>query len=131
MTGQSEPLHAHEISPNDAALIRMLSGATFGPDAKVTLPSGKQVTGPEMARWVEPPPPQAVVQRHAQFADEAARLADLAEARAARVVELEREVVAMTEEMRTARLRQRARWWHRLLPARLSDSLRPKDPNRP
>lgn len=48
-----EPLHAHEVTANDAALMRMLRGATFGPDAKVQLPSGKWVTGDEMARWVE------------------------------------------------------------------------------
>lgn len=49
------PLHAHELSAADAAMIRMLAGAKFGPEATVTLPSGRTVTGAEMARWVEPP----------------------------------------------------------------------------
>lgn len=50
----SEPddvLHAHEITPDDAALIRAMAGAHFGPDAVVTLPSGKTITGAEMQRW--------------------------------------------------------------------------------
>jgi hypothetical protein len=45
-------LHAHEVTPADAALIRMMSGAHFGPDATVTLPSGKTITGAEMQRWI-------------------------------------------------------------------------------
>ena len=49
----SDELHAYEISPNDAALIRMMAGAHFGPDAAVTLPSGKTITGAEMQRWLE------------------------------------------------------------------------------
>ena len=53
------PLHAHELSAADAALIRMLTGAKFGPEAKVTLPSGRTVTGAEMARWVKPPSSEA------------------------------------------------------------------------
>jgi hypothetical protein len=48
-----EPLHAHEVTPADAAVIRMMAGAHFGPAATVTLPSGKTVTGAEMQRWVE------------------------------------------------------------------------------
>jgi hypothetical protein len=47
------PLHAHEVTPADAALIRMMSSAHFGPDAVVTLPSGKAITGAEMQRWIE------------------------------------------------------------------------------
>lgn len=47
-----EPLHAHELSSDDAAMIRMLAGANFGPETSATLPSGRQVTGAEMARWV-------------------------------------------------------------------------------
>lgn len=46
------PLHAHEITPNDAALINMMAGANFGPDARITLPSGRTITGAEMRRWV-------------------------------------------------------------------------------
>jgi hypothetical protein len=55
MTGSREttPLHAHEVTPNDAAFMRMMAGATFGPDVEVTLPSGKTITGAEMAKWVE------------------------------------------------------------------------------
>lgn len=47
------PLHAHEITPNDAALIHMMAGAHFADSATVTLPSGKTITGAEMRRWVE------------------------------------------------------------------------------
>lgn len=50
---EPSPLHAHEITPNDAALIRMMAGANFGDEARVTLPSGKTITGAEMRRWVE------------------------------------------------------------------------------
>ena len=48
-------LHAHELSPNDAALLDMLTGAncTFGEG--ITLPSGRFVTGEEMYRWVGRP----------------------------------------------------------------------------
>lgn len=49
------PLHAHEITPDDAAFMRMMAGARFGPDATVVLPSGKTITGAEMARWLEAP----------------------------------------------------------------------------
>lgn len=48
---EPSPLHAHEITPDDAALIRALSGATFG--GNVTLPSGKTISGAEMQRWVD------------------------------------------------------------------------------
>ncbi|MEO3860908.1 hypothetical protein [Acrocarpospora sp. B8E8] len=47
------PLHAHEVTPADAAAIRMPTGAQFGPEATVTLPSGKTITGAEMARWLD------------------------------------------------------------------------------
>lgn len=47
------PLHAHEITPVDAALIRMMAGAHFGDGATVALPSGKTITGTEMRRWVQ------------------------------------------------------------------------------
>jgi hypothetical protein len=56
---EGEPLHAHELSAADAAVIRMLAGATFGPEAVVTLPSGRRATGVEMARWVKPLPAPA------------------------------------------------------------------------
>jgi hypothetical protein len=49
----SDTLHAFEVTEADAAVIRMLAGAKFGPEASVVLPSGKTVTGAEMARWVE------------------------------------------------------------------------------
>jgi hypothetical protein len=48
----AEPMHAHEITPDDAAFIRMMAGAAFGPDVQVTLPSGKTITGSEMALWI-------------------------------------------------------------------------------
>jgi len=48
-----DPLHAHEITANDAAMIRAMAGANFGPDATVTLPSGRTITGAEMQRWLE------------------------------------------------------------------------------
>lgn len=49
----ADALHAYEISPDDAACIRMMVGANFGPDTTVTLPSGRSITGAEMNRWVE------------------------------------------------------------------------------
>lgn len=51
-----DALHGHQITRSDAAMIRMLAGASFGPDATVTLPSGITVTGTEMQRWVEANP---------------------------------------------------------------------------
>jgi hypothetical protein len=54
MSGDTaDALHAYEITPDDAAMIRAMAGARFGPDAKVTLPSGKTVTGAEMQRWLD------------------------------------------------------------------------------
>ncbi len=47
------PLHAHEVTSDDAALMRMMAGAHFGPDATVILPSGRTVTGAEMQRWID------------------------------------------------------------------------------
>lgn len=52
MSAEREPLHAHEITTADAAAIRMLAGAQFGPDASVTLPSGRSITGAEIARFL-------------------------------------------------------------------------------
>lgn len=49
----SGPLHAHELTSDDAAMIRALGGAKFGPDATVILPSGRKATGAEMRRWTE------------------------------------------------------------------------------
>jgi hypothetical protein len=49
----ADALHAHEVTPADAAMIRMMAGAKFGPDVTVVLPSGRAITGAEMARWVE------------------------------------------------------------------------------
>lgn len=48
----SDELHAHEISPDDAALIRMMGGSQWGDDASLTLPSGKTITGSEARRWL-------------------------------------------------------------------------------
>ena len=53
MSEISNELHAYEVTPNDAVFIRMMAGACFGPDATVTLPSGKTITGAEMQRWIE------------------------------------------------------------------------------
>lgn len=54
MTGEpSDILHAHEITPADVDVIRMMAGASFGPDVAVTLPSGKTITGSEMQRWID------------------------------------------------------------------------------
>jgi hypothetical protein len=47
------PLHAHHITPDDAALMRRMAGASFGPTSTVTLPSGRTVTGAEMQRWLD------------------------------------------------------------------------------
>lgn len=49
----SEPLHAYEITPDDAALIRMMVGSKWGPGATLTLPSGRTITGDEMQRWLD------------------------------------------------------------------------------
>lgn len=38
---------------DDAALLRALRGATFGPNASVTLPTGETLAGDEMALWVD------------------------------------------------------------------------------
>lgn len=46
------PLHAHEITTDDAALIRALNGAVVGPDATFVLPSGRAITGAEMRQWL-------------------------------------------------------------------------------
>lgn len=52
-TPTPEPLHAHEVTADDAALIRMMKGAHFGDGFTLVLPSGKAITGAEMCRWVE------------------------------------------------------------------------------
>ena len=52
-SAEPSPLHAHEITTNDAVMIRMMAGASFGPDAMVTLPSGRTITGAEMQRWLD------------------------------------------------------------------------------
>lgn len=49
------PLHAHELSADDAACINMLAGSQWAPDASLTLPSGRTVTGAEISRWVQAP----------------------------------------------------------------------------
>lgn len=48
-----DPLHAHEVTAANAALIRMMAGATFGPDVTITLPSGRTITGAEMQLWLD------------------------------------------------------------------------------
>lgn len=49
---ETRPLHAHEVTPADAAVLRMLAGSQWGPEAALRLPSGRTVTGAEVARWV-------------------------------------------------------------------------------
>lgn len=44
-------LHAYQITPMDAKVIRLMKGALFSPNAKVKLPSGRVVTGAEMTLW--------------------------------------------------------------------------------
>ncbi|MFF8786682.1 hypothetical protein [Streptomyces sp. NPDC015125] len=50
---ESAPLHAHEIGPDDAHLIRMLANSHFEDSAQVELPNGKAISGAEMRRWIE------------------------------------------------------------------------------
>jgi len=50
---EPEPLHAHEITAGDAALIRAMKGAHFGDGFTLVLPSGKAISGAEMRRWVD------------------------------------------------------------------------------
>lgn len=52
-TPASSSLHAHEVTADDAAMIRMMAGANFGDGATVTLPSGKTINGAEMRKWIE------------------------------------------------------------------------------
>lgn len=47
------PLHAHEVTPDDAAMLRMFAGSSFSGDTVITLPSGKTVTGAEIQRWLD------------------------------------------------------------------------------
>ena len=49
------PLHAHELSPDDAAFIRMITGARCTISTGLTLPSGRYVTGEELYKWVGTP----------------------------------------------------------------------------
>ncbi|MGW8954663.1 hypothetical protein [Streptomyces sp. NPDC055709] len=55
-TEATDVLHAHEITAADAAMIRMMAGATFEPGFALTLPSGRTITGAEIARWIETNP---------------------------------------------------------------------------
>lgn len=57
----NRPLHAYELTPNDAAAMALLSTATFGPNASVVLPSGRKVDGAEMSRWASGNAAQIVV----------------------------------------------------------------------
>jgi hypothetical protein len=45
------PVHAHELTADDAAFMQMMRGARFGDDVTVVLPSGIRITGDEMRRW--------------------------------------------------------------------------------
>lgn len=49
------PLHAHQVSHDDAAMMRMLAGATVADGARFRLPSGRPVSGGELRRWLSPP----------------------------------------------------------------------------
>lgn len=52
----SGELHAHEVTSDDAAVIRMLAGSTWADGASMTLPSGKTITGSEAQRWIDANP---------------------------------------------------------------------------
>jgi hypothetical protein len=47
------PLHAYELSADDAALLNALAGSYWAPTATLMLPSGRVVSGDEIARWVQ------------------------------------------------------------------------------
>lgn len=49
MTGQGRV----STRADDAAVLRMLCGATFGPGARLVLPTGRVLTGNEVALWVD------------------------------------------------------------------------------
>lgn len=47
------PIEQFVPSSNDCAMLKMSSGASFGEDATVVLPSGRSVNGAEMRYLVE------------------------------------------------------------------------------
>ena len=51
-SAESIPLHAHEITPDDAALFATLASSDVADDGTVALPPGKTITGTEMRRWI-------------------------------------------------------------------------------
>lgn len=51
--GKPSPLHAHEVTADDAAFIRMLAESDFDDAFIVELPSGNVVNGAELRRWVQ------------------------------------------------------------------------------
>lgn len=47
------PLHAHQLTAEDAKAIREFSGTNLNPDETVELPSGLKVTGRELQLWLD------------------------------------------------------------------------------
>lgn len=104
---EGDPLHAHELSPADAAVIRMLAGATFGRAASVVLPSGRKVTGTEMARWVEPAPVENQPSRQAEERPMAAQTEPINRVR----------LVPIAHAPRCVRLSRFRRWKWEVIPS--------------
>lgn len=54
------------VESNDDAVLRMLSGASFGPNTKITLPSGKQLDGDEAGVFSSLMSPEEIMQRESR-----------------------------------------------------------------
>lgn len=48
-------LHAHEITSDDAAVLRSLAGAYVADTARLQLPGGRVITGAEARQWLSTP----------------------------------------------------------------------------
>jgi len=46
------PAEVTDLTPNDAAYLRMIASAPFAPGQVIALPSGRTVTGAQLARWL-------------------------------------------------------------------------------
>lgn len=46
-----KPLHAYEVTTEDASVIQAMQGVWFAGEAMVVLPSGRMISGDEMNRW--------------------------------------------------------------------------------
>lgn len=51
--GGEAPEPGLPVTGNDDAILAMLAGAQFGPDASVTLPSGKKIGAEEAQTWTD------------------------------------------------------------------------------